>query len=421
MKKVFIFIILSLVILGTDAEAKFKGFHEGAYSFRGGDNLTEHSDMSLAEFRVQIKDRFYPELIDKYSGEVSFKLDLYYDAVMASGKSNGVADLRELNMLLVPLDSVDIKVGRQVLTWGTGDLLFINDLFPKDYVSFFSGRDDEYLKRPSDAIKVSHFALINTDIVFTPVFAPNKSLNGDRFSVFNPFTGTIEGESLDREYTVPHKTVSNSELSVRTYKNFQGVEGAVYFNKGFYKEPRQLLDSANEEFTYPRLLTAGFSLRGSALTGIVNLEFAYYSSRDDLDGDDPLVENSSHKVMAGFERDFKGDLKLGVQGYAEVMSFYDDYKVSVPKEFQRSETRTVTTVRLSKMFLNQTVNAGLFVFYSPSDKDSYLRPMVSYDISDNLKFTVGANIFNGTSDNIYSDFGMVDGNDNYYGRVRYSF
>lgn len=414
--------LILLTAVNAEAAAPFKGFKEGAYSYRDGDNLTERPEMSLAEIRVQLKNRYYPQLLDAYSGEVSFKIDLYYDAVRAKGKSRAIADLRELNVLLVPHDTVDLKIGRQILTWGTGDFLFINDLFPKDYVSFFNGRDDEYLKRPSDAIKVSHFgALLNTDVVFTPIFAPNNSLTGERFSIFNPFTGSLEGESLDREYTVPDRRLSNSELSIRTYKNINGLEAALYFNKGFYKEARELVDPVKEEFTYPRLLTGGFSLRGAKLGGIVNMEGGYYLSRDDKNGDNPLVENSAMKMMAGYERDFKGDLKLGLQLMADKMLDYDKYQLAVAKEFARKEVRTVTTVRLSKMFMNQTVNAGLFVFYSPSDKDSYMRPSIGYDINDNLKVTFGANLFFGTNDNMYSDFGMLDGNDNYYGRLRYSF
>jgi hypothetical protein len=41
------------------------------------------------------------------------------------------------------------------LDWA--DLIFINDLFPKDWESFFIGRDTEYLKAPSDAAKISLF------------------------------------------------------------------------------------------------------------------------------------------------------------------------------------------------------------------------------------------------------------------------
>ena len=31
----------------------------------------------------------------------------------------------------------DTRLGRQVITWGLGDLIFINDVFPKDYEAFF--------------------------------------------------------------------------------------------------------------------------------------------------------------------------------------------------------------------------------------------------------------------------------------------
>ena len=64
-------------------------------------------------------------------------------------------DPREAWLSTQPLDFLDLKAGRQVVTWGTGDLLFINDLFPKDWQSFILGRDEEYLKAPSDTVKVA--------------------------------------------------------------------------------------------------------------------------------------------------------------------------------------------------------------------------------------------------------------------------
>ena len=61
-------------------------------------------------------------------------------------------------MLAIPAGcNLDVKLGRQVLTWGTGDLLFLNDLFPKDWVSFFAGRDDEYLKAPSNTLRATQY------------------------------------------------------------------------------------------------------------------------------------------------------------------------------------------------------------------------------------------------------------------------
>ena len=62
-----------------------------------------------------------------------------------------IADVRDLTLSFSAGASTDVSIGRQVITWGTGDLVFLNDLFPKDFVSFFAGRDDDYLKAPGDA------------------------------------------------------------------------------------------------------------------------------------------------------------------------------------------------------------------------------------------------------------------------------
>ena len=124
--------------------------------------------------------------------QVNVKADLLWDAVVREA----LVEMREANISLAPLDFMDVKVGRQILTWGTGDLLFINDLFPKDYVSFFIGRDLEYLKAPSDALKLSFFnRLANLDVVYTPQFDPDVFFTGKRLSYYNPLVGGRAGEN----------------------------------------------------------------------------------------------------------------------------------------------------------------------------------------------------------------------------------
>ena len=99
-------------------------------------NDPHEKDMSVMESRVQLDFFASLETVD-----LKYKADVYGDFVTEDVHY----DMREGNVF-IPLETMDIKVGRQVLTWGTGDLVFINDLFPKDWVSFFIGRDTEYLK-----------------------------------------------------------------------------------------------------------------------------------------------------------------------------------------------------------------------------------------------------------------------------------
>ncbi|MBI3067936.1 MAG: hypothetical protein HYY79_03365, partial [Betaproteobacteria bacterium] len=65
----------------------------------------------------------------------SGQFDLARDAVLAT--TTGKA--REFYGDLVA-EKAALRVGRQVITWGVGDLLFIHDTFPKDWRAFFTGQ-----------------------------------------------------------------------------------------------------------------------------------------------------------------------------------------------------------------------------------------------------------------------------------------
>lgn len=77
----------------------------------------------------------------RFQGELSLSTDLaefrYKGDIWADGITEKKEyDTREAWAFIRPSDFMDIKIGRQVLTWGTGELVFLNDLFPKDWQSF---------------------------------------------------------------------------------------------------------------------------------------------------------------------------------------------------------------------------------------------------------------------------------------------
>ncbi len=129
----------------------FKGFLELRVGTRTQKDPYE-KDISIGETRSQLE-------ISKDWENIAIKMtgDLVYDHVYNHHNihlENGLGwlDLREANLSISPFSFLDLKIGRQILTWGTGDMVFLNDLFPKDWKSFFIGRDEEYLKAPSDVI-----------------------------------------------------------------------------------------------------------------------------------------------------------------------------------------------------------------------------------------------------------------------------
>lgn len=335
----------------------------------------------------------------------------------------GWFDLRTGYVAATPLPWLDFKLGRQVLTWGTGDLLFVNDMFPKDWVSFFVGRDDEYLKAPSDALRLGLFTdVANVDLVLTPRFDPDRYVRGERLSFYDPSLGRQAGRDAAQQPSVPDDWFADGELALRVHKNLDAVELAAYAYVGRWKSPAGF-DPVAGRATFPRLDVYGASARGQLAGGITNLELGYYESRQDAGGADPFVDNSQFRGLAGYERDLPelaDSLTVGAQYYLEAMLQHDDYRRTLPAGMPaRDELRHVVTLRVSKLLLDQRLRLSLFGYFSPSDHDAYLRPNVSYTIDDRWTVSAGANVFVGERDSTF--FGQFDRDSNVFIAVRCSF
>jgi hypothetical protein len=312
---------------------------------------------------------------------------------------------------------MDLKAGRQILTWGTGDLLFINDLFSKDWKSFFSGRDEEYLKAPSDALFVSLFpSFANIDIAYSPRFDSDRYIDGERFSYWGG--AGLTGSTLQTDK--PDAWFEDDEIAMRIYRNVGGYELALYSYDGFWKTP-QGYDTGSGKYTFPKLSVYGASARGALLGGIGHMETGYYDSREDRNGTDPNVSNSEARFLVGYERELASDLTGGIQYYIEHMMHHDDYLSSYtgPAGTERDENRHVITLRLTQMLMNQNLTLGLFTYWSPSDHDAYLRPKASYKVTDNWLVELSGNFFFGRND--YTFFGQFEDSSNIALAARYSF
>lgn len=421
MKKLLLLCLLVLLPLPV-AAFNLEDLH-GFVDLRGGGRLQDNPfqrDTSLLEARLQLDySRQFAAALLQLRG------DLIADEVTAGEALDletgaGFFDLREANLLFSPTERSDVKLGRQILTWGTGDLLFINDLFPKDWQSFFIGRDEEYLKAPSDAALVSLFPDWGTvDLVLTPRFDSDRYLSGQRLSYWNPQLGRSAGRDATSAAELPDDWFEDYELALRISGNFQGHELAVYGYRGFWKSPVGF-DPASGRATAPRLNSYGASLRGAIFGGIGNLELGYYDSRADRNGRNPLLPNSELRLLVGYEQELARELTAAGQAYLEQLLDFDAYRANLPAgQKPRDEYRQVLTLRLTKLLRQQTLTLSLFGYWSPSDQDYYLRPNLKCKLTDNWLLTAGANLFGGVQPQTF--FAQLEENSNIFAGVRYSF
>ena len=405
--------LLLLVSPAIGGETYLGGFVQGLYG--GGldsDNPTS-SEMTASEARLQLRLESFSE-----SAEFFGRADFVYDDF---NRPSHDWELREAFIKFRVGDKFNFKLGRQIVTWGTGDLVFINDLFAKDYRSFFSGRDDQYLKAPHNALRAEYYSPIGTvSMVYSPRFTPNRIPTGERLSYFNPLANSIVGgEAYLFEGRLPEAKFKNGELAARFSRYFGSADAALYFYHGFYKNPVGM-DMIDSTAYYPRLNVYGASVRMPLLGGIGWLETGYYDSRDDTDGNDPTVPNSSLSSMIGFERQVASNLTANLQYQNRMMLDHDRYAASLPLGmFEKDELYHLLTTRITKLLMMETVTLSAFAFYSPTDKDFYGRFSVSYKYTDALTLAAGANIFDGYRND--SDFGAFRKNDNVYMKVTYGY
>ncbi len=421
-KRVFKSLLIGLVPVSSFAlDTELHGFVDGRAGVRT-QNDPHEDDSSLTEARLQLDSLTYLE-----HATLQARADLVYDDLVDDiekvdmENGDGFIDLREFNILFTPVDIVDVKVGRQILTWGTGDLLFINDLFPKDWNSFLLGRDEEYLKAPSDAIFASFFPDIGViDVAYTPRMDADRYVDGRRLSYWNPMTQSMAGQNAVVDADRQDEWFKDQEVAVRYYRPVLMCEGALYAYHGYWKSPAGF-DPVGMNAYFPQLNAYGGSVQASVGKALFNAEAGYYDSREDRSGTDPFVPNSEFRFLTGYQREIARNTSATLQYYAEWMMDYDSYKSNLPTPIDtaRDEVRHVITLRLTKMMMNQNLILGLFTFYSPSDNDAYFRPNATYKLSDHWQLTANGNLFIGEEKHTF--FGQFQRDSNVNLGVRYSF
>lgn len=397
--------VLLLMPLAARAEVALSGFVQQNTAFNTVESNPDGRHYKWLEERAQIK-------LDATEGawRLLAKGDLAYDHLGRQDQS----ELRE-GYVDYAASNWDLRIGRQIITWGVGDLVFVNDFFPKDHEALFAGRPLEYLKRGVDAVKLGAYPeFASFELVAAPSFRESRIPDANRFRLYDPMPTVI-----NRETVKP----GQGDVGLRAYRNIAGYDAALYLYRGFQRTPSLRPDNmtAPTKITYfhPKLLIYGASLSGRAGAGVLSLEAAYYDSREDRSGADFTVPNSQSRLLAGYQIQPAEDTSLGFQYYAEAMHDYGAYLAALPAGFpiEKRWNHTVTA-RLTQLFLHQTLRFSAYASHNARNGDYFVNPELRYSFTDRWWGAIGANLFGGKP---WGQFGQLARDDNVYLQVRYEF
>lgn len=405
MRRAVAFAVLLLVLPAARAEFALSGFLQQNSAVNTDAANPDGGREKWLEERAQLKLDGGAE-----TWRVLAKGDVAYDHVARAARF----ELREGHAGYTA-SAWDVRIGRQILTWGFGDLVFVNDVFPKDYEALFAGRPLEYLKRGVDAVRFGAYpGWASIELVLAPEFRPNHLPDARRFHLYDPLPGVTSRETVEPD---------EGEAGARIYRDIGGYDAALYLYRGFQRSPSLRPDDpaapTRITYFYPALSVYGASLSGRAGAGVLSLEGAWYDSREDRAGSDFAVPNSQTRLLAGYQIQPLEDTSIGLQYYGEYLHDYGAYRATLPPGFpvQRRRSHTVTA-RLTQLLLHQTLRLSAYALYETGDDDRFFNVEARYSFSDRVWGAMGANTFGGRP---WGPFGQLAHDDNIYLQLRYEF
>lgn len=434
---------------------ELSGFLEIEQGGHIGKRGAQDRDWVMENKRIRLKTSGNSE-----AGKYFLKFDIVNDGV----EKKQEVEIREARLLFSPLEWVDVSAGTQVSTWGVSDMLYINDLFPKNWVANFLGRDTEALKESSNSIRVTSYFGISSgiDMVYHPDFTPDITPTGCRFSIYDPNTDSLiqNTDKCGEDFSTSQQTgeYSHGEFATRWFYKSGSHEFALYTYTGYFKNPKgqQWIDSdedatGNTDYLqtngytkrmsyYPKLNVYGLSAEGQLGPGIYSFETGYYDSREDRNGDNPFIENPFWKILTGYKMDVDAHLTIGVQWYAEIMEKYSSYEKSIISmlkhfhsitgeqaknqdayKYRKKHLQNTYTLRLTYKTMQERLWINFFGYHRPQDHDAFYKLDTNYQLDNNIYVIAGLNIFEGSDNYKSRDFGMLKKDDNAFIRLKYTF
>ncbi len=440
----------------------FSGYlkNETAYRFREPRSMTKIKNILYLESQYAPSDTvqfnmagwaYYDHAYDLFDYQtISARLEredkepLVFIEDLQENKDSSVAALRELYVDLF-LDDFDIRLGKQYVVWGVLEGNRVTDeINPIDFRELTLPALLDY-RIPLWTAKVDYY---RDEATYQFLWIPELKFH-------KPAPGGSEWEllqSVEGTYFPESYKLANSEFGFRvTTDRFFDAEVALsYFYTWddypvMFRHMKVRLDAEPDFFpTYTRMSLWGATILKPMGRAILKGEIAYspdkyFGIQNTTDGDvDGFLDQNGVFKKAhirwglGVDFNYKG-MEISPAIVQWIIFAYDEPII-------QDEFETTVSLYLRKPFAKGSRLFEMLAIYSPNYKESYMKPKVTFLISDNFHFTAGFDLFQGaksqfgvgvggvaqtgylvTLDQRARFFGNFNENDRFFVEFKYSF
>jgi hypothetical protein len=354
--------------------------------FHGSNSLDD--EHNLLGGTLQIK--ALPRLSELLDGKVEARLTA---PDVRDRKGYGPQDRLLEGFATLHLEHVDLRVGKQIVAWGRADGINPTDnLTPRDYLVLLPQEEDQRVGTLAVRLDAYLARALSLEVFASPFFEP------DQFPL--PTAGAVVATQQ------PRHSASNSEVGVRLNKVSGEFDWSLSYYHGYNLLPSASAAASSFRLYYDHIDVAGADCaRNFGRLGFRS-EVAY-TWPTDHEGVDPNSRQRRLFWVNGMDRTFFENLNVNVQLFVRIMPRYEA-PAELPDSMGRSagavnaiiggQEASVSpglTFRVSNQWLNNALRAEVLSLANFRRGDHYLRPLLTYDVSDRMQALLGANLWGG--------------------------
>jgi len=384
----------------------------------GPDHLKGRAELDLTleiggDITESVSYKFIPVIhCDNYGGSTK-----YLDRIWEKSNERYTLNLEEAYVTFAS-DNCDLRIGKQVYSWGYGDAYNPTDnINPQDIVDV---GNVEKIGVTSASCTYSA-ELFTLEAVVVPVFTPSRlpPMDSRWAGDLSETTAAFAPLTPRFGYAVrPHRTVANVQFAgqLSTSVLLQGWDLALSYYEGF--QPVGVFRGAVAppdvilERVFPKIRETGVGFSTTVGQFEIHGEGAYHDTRDN-DKDDDYYE-----YIAGVNYTMDGP----PFEFMETVTFVAEYIHEDKRRRKPPRNEYTGTGDYLRPFPDTVVGKVIVKFSEETklevsavrnlgDDDSFIQPRLTHKFTDNTKVEAGVDIISGKSDTF---FGRWSNNDRAY-------
>jgi len=288
---------------------------------------------------------------------------------------------------------VDLRIGKQQITWGKADGLVVTNLVnPRDYTRYPIFEYEEQFQAVN-AVKTNYyFGSDSLELIWLPEFQP-ALIDSDLIAA------NLEGFKIDNTNIEIETKLENSELLMRYSSlgydyDYELIAGYIWDDQVTFHNKISIPPDNHPFMTiipeHHRLMVVGGSFSTIQGSFVLRGEGTYtigkhynINSKDIMEYKDGVVEKELFKWLAGIDYNYQG-YQFSYQLLQEAILDYED-------SIEQDQFTYQMTFMVKKPFFRETMDTELSFYYDTVQEQLMVKPKIVYDYSDQINFSLGAN------------------------------